>query len=163
METDFDTDNFDTANSHSHEINDLDDHCDIFIEGKPLGAVNRKKKAHTSTKASSSKATTLNGLLSCPQAPSRGLFDLEDALKEGKRAAIHVQQEMRSLAATPKVAEDIYDKSRRCVHEEKEAFESIYFNPGISNNVWTEYEAFCESLEHLHSDQIFSIIQGPRD
>lgn len=141
-ETEFDTDFGDWL-----EIYDLDNHHVIFIHGKPRSAVNRKRTARASTNASSFKPTTLNGLLTCPQAPGQGLCELEDALKEDERAVIRLKQEMHSLAATLKEAEDIYDKACRYIDEEKEAFHSLHIDLGISNNLWTEYEAFCKSLE----------------
>lgn len=143
VETDFDTDD-----DGSIESNDPDGHPVAFIQSKSLDVVNRwKQTARAATEATSPRPTTLNSLLSCPQAPGRGLTELEDALKEDKRAVIHLKQEIRSLMATLEQAENNYGRARRCVDEEKAAFQSLRVGQGISDELWAEYEAFCESLE----------------
>lgn len=90
---------------------------------------------------------SLESLLSSHNAPGRGLYNIEKALEheDGRISELeekiqYIQAELEETRARRHRADDIARKARA-------TFSQTHIRAGISNQLWAEYEAFCESLE----------------
>lgn len=97
--------------------------------------------------------TSLNDLLSSHNAPGRGLYKIEQVVKEKRRKAAELKEDIRCLQAQLDVVSELRDEARTVMLRACVSFSDARGAAGISNELWAEYEAFCESLEPKHSSR----------
>lgn len=96
---------------------------------------------------------SLNDLLSSHNAPGRGLYKIEQVVKEKRRKAAELKEDIRCLQAQLDVVSELRDEARTVMLRACVTFSDARGAAGISNELWAEYEQFCESLEPKHSSR----------
>ncbi|KAG8163461.1 hypothetical protein KVR01_006758 [Diaporthe batatas] len=90
---------------------------------------------------------SLDDLLSSHNAPGRGLYKIEEVVEEKKKKAAELKEDIRCLKAQLDVVSELRDEARTVMIRACMNFSDTCGAAGISNELWAEYEAFCESLE----------------
>ncbi|KAK7698168.1 hypothetical protein SLS64_012843 [Diaporthe eres] len=91
--------------------------------------------------------TTLNDLLSSQNAPGRGLYNVEKVLEHEEVRAAELEEKKRYIEAELEEVRARRDRADEIVQKACASFSKSRRLSGIHNNLWKEYEAFCESLE----------------
>ncbi|KAG6368246.1 hypothetical protein INS49_002447 [Diaporthe citri] len=90
---------------------------------------------------------TLNDLLSSHNAPGRGLYNVEKVLEHEEGRAAELEEKKRYIEAELEEVRARRDRADEIVRKARAAFSKARGASGIRNDLWKEYEAFCESLE----------------
>lgn len=97
--------------------------------------------------ATRNSPSSLLNLLNSPHAPGRGSFDIECNLAAEEEEVKNLKAEKRRLEVLLKEAEQRFRKTHTRLEDSEKAFQVLQDQNGISEELWEEYEAFCESLE----------------
>lgn len=90
---------------------------------------------------------SLDDLLSSHNAPGRGLFKIESVLNSEENKVDELEEWMEKIQAKLEGAKERREKAENIIQKASDAFSRACGEAGISNDLWEEYEAFCESLE----------------
>ncbi|KAK2597210.1 hypothetical protein N8I77_013071 [Diaporthe amygdali] len=90
---------------------------------------------------------TLNELLSSNNAPGRGLYSVEKVLEHEEGRVAELEEQMRYIEAELQEVTGRKNKANNIVESACATFTKARAAAGISERLWEEYEAFCESLE----------------
>lgn len=85
--------------------------------------------------------------MSSSDAPGRGLFKVERALEHEDQRAAELEETMWHIEAELRGANSRQAELLTAITAAEYDFSEVCANAGISNELWREYEAFCESLE----------------
>lgn len=91
--------------------------------------------------------TSLNDLLSSHNAPGRGLYNVEKVLEHEEGRAAELEEKMRYIEAELEEVRSRRDKANEIVRNAGATFSRALGAARIHEELWKEYEAFCESLE----------------
>lgn len=97
--------------------------------------------------ALSQEPITFASLLNSPYAPNRGSFDIEVQLQNENAELKDLRTEKRRIKKLLKEAEQRYQATHEKLDTSMRAFQALQYQASISEDLWEEYEAFCESLE----------------
>lgn len=89
----------------------------------------------------------LERLLHSSGTPGRGLYKLELALDHEEHRAIALEKMRRYVEAALRAARSRQDELRAAITASRSRFSEACAAAGISDELWREYEVFCESLE----------------
>lgn len=90
---------------------------------------------------------TLNDLLSSHNAPGRGLYSVEKVLEHEEARADELEEKMKEIAAELEEVKARRDRAEDIVRNADSTFSKARSAAGIHDQLWKEYEAFCQSLE----------------
>lgn len=96
---------------------------------------------------SSIEPLRLARLLRSSGTPGRGLYELERALDHEQDRVAELERMRQYIEAGLRTAKARQDKIRAAITNSKSRFSKVCAAAGISDELWREYEAFCESLE----------------
>lgn len=91
--------------------------------------------------------TSLNDLLSSHNAPGRGLYNVEKVLEHEEGRAAELEEKMRYIEAELEEVRSRRDRANEIVQDAGATFSRALGAARIHDDLWKEYEAFCESLE----------------
>lgn len=90
---------------------------------------------------------SLDDLISSHNAPGRGLYKIEGVLNSEENKVDELEEWMENIQAKLEGARERRDKAEYIIQKASADFSRACGEAGISNDLWEEYEAFCESLE----------------
>lgn len=90
---------------------------------------------------------SLDDLLASHNSPGRGLYRIEQVFEAKSRKAADLEEDIRCLQAQLDVVSELRDQAQAVMLRACVAFSDTRGAAGIFDELWAEYEAFCESLE----------------
>lgn len=91
--------------------------------------------------------TSLSDVLSSHNAPGRGLYNVEKVLEHEEGRAAELEEKIRYIEAELEEVRGRRDKANEIVRNAGATFSRALGAARIHEELWKEYEAFCESLE----------------
>lgn len=141
----------DEPSSMSDDSDDSDDMVDEAIDHKSSKLGEGEKKGATTEGAdfleSLSLPHSVSSLESLRYHPKHGLVKAEANLKTEKRTVLELREQKHRIKVLLKESRERVRDNRQAVYLAKEAFKGVQNTLGISDELWNEYKAFCESLE----------------
>ncbi|ROV92835.1 hypothetical protein VPNG_09124 [Cytospora leucostoma] len=136
-----------SGSSSSGEESDIEQFvCDDLSS---MGNINTTDLLHEhhSRRTIAGRPVKLTDFLYSPDTPGRGLYKLEKALDYEDHRASELQRMKRYVESALEGVELRQAQLRNALHTSRTDFSKACVKKGLSDELWQEYEAFCESLE----------------